>query len=98
VTLLVNPRRLAHEALAGALRPPPPIDYLRWAEENVTFGDGDPLPGPYNRRAFPFFDSILQALSPADPCRHVTVAGSAQIGKTVLANIFALGSVTMGRA
>ncbi len=94
---LANPRRLAHEALAAALKPAPPVDYLRWAEDNVVFGDGEPRPGPYNRTAFPYFDAILQALSPSDPCRYVTLIGSAQVGKTVLGNIFALGSVTMGR-
>ncbi len=97
MTALANPRRLAHEALAAALKPSPPVDYLAWAEDNVVFGDGEPLPGPYNRTAFPYFDAILQALSPSDPCRYVTFVGSAQVGKTVLGNIFALGSVTMGR-
>ena len=97
MTALANPRRLAHEAIAAALRPPPPIDYLEWAEDNVVFGDSDPFPGPYNRAAFPYFDEILKALSPSDPCRYVTFVGSAQVGKTVLGNIFALGSVTMGR-
>ena len=29
MTMLVNPERLAHEAIAAALRPPPPIDYLQ---------------------------------------------------------------------
>ena len=85
------------EALAAALRPPPPIDYLEWAADNVVFADSDPVPGPYNRAAFPYFDEILKALSPSDPCRYVTFVGSAQVGKTVLGNIFALGSVTMGR-
>ena len=95
--MLSNPERMAHEAIAAALRPPPPIDYLAWAEANVVFGAGDPLPGPYNRANFPYFDEILRALSPSDACRYVTFAGSAQIGKTVLGNIFALGSVTMAR-
>ena len=63
----------------------------------MVFGDSDPFPGPYNRAAFPYFDEILKALSPSDPCRYVTFVGSAQVGKTVLGNIFALGSVTMGR-
>jgi phage terminase large subunit GpA-like protein len=97
VTLLSNPRRIACEAMAAAWAPPPPLDYLQWAIDNVAFGPGDPLPGPYNRANFPYFDGILQALSPDDPCRYVTFVGSAQIGKTVLANIFALGSVVMGR-
>ncbi len=97
MTVLANPRRLGHEAVAAALMPPPPVDYLAWAEDNVVFGDGEPFPGPYNRAAFPYFDEILRALSPSDPCRYVTFVGSAQVGKTVLGNIFALGSVTMGR-
>ncbi len=97
MTVLADPRRLADEAIAAALLPAPPIDYLRWAEDNVTFGDGEPVPGPYNPQAVPYFSAILEALSPNDPCRYVTFVGSAQVGKTVLGNIFALGSVTMGR-
>ncbi len=95
MTALANPERLAHEAIAAALRPPPPLDYLAWAEANVVFDE--PLPGPYNRAAFPYFDEILRALSPSDPARFVTLVSSAQIGKTTLANIFACGSMTMGR-
>jgi hypothetical protein len=34
MTLLVNPERLAHEAIAAALRPPAPVDYLAWAVAN----------------------------------------------------------------
>ncbi len=97
MTVLADPRPLADEAIAAALMPPPPLDYLRFAEDNIVFGDGEPVPGPYNRAAFPYFDEILRALSPSDPARYVTLVASAQIGKTVLGNIFALGSVTMGR-
>jgi phage terminase large subunit GpA-like protein len=98
VTLLMaNPRRLAHEALAAALKPPDPIDYLRFAEDNITFGPGEPRPGPYDRRAFVYFDAILKALGPEDPCRIVSLCSSAQLGKTVIGTVFALGSVTMGR-
>jgi phage terminase large subunit GpA-like protein len=97
VTVLANPRRIAHEAMAAAWSPPPPVDYLQWATDNVIFAQGEPIPGPYNRANFPYFDEILKALSPDDPCRYVTFIGSAQVGKTVLGNIFALGSVVMGR-
>jgi phage terminase large subunit GpA-like protein len=83
--------------MAAAWAPPPPVDYLAWAESNVTFSAGDPFPGKYNRVNFPYFDGVLEALSPEDECRFVSLVGSAQIGKTVLANIFALGSMTMGR-
>jgi len=95
--LTVNARTLADEAICTALRPGPPVDYLRFAEDNIVFPPGEPRPGPYDRRSFKYFDAILQALSPSDPCRIVTLCASAQIGKTILGNVFALGSVVMGR-
>ena len=87
---------MALETIAAALQPAPPIDYLSWAERNIVFEDG-PFQGPYNRQLFPFFDEVLRALSPEDPCRFVTLSASAQVGKTSLANIFCLGAVTEGR-
>jgi phage terminase large subunit GpA-like protein len=94
--MLANPERLAREVIGAALKPPPPIDYLAWAERNVVIDEGS-FPGPYNRSLFCYFDEILRALSPDDPCRYVTLMGSAQIGKTTLANVFTLGSLTTGR-
>jgi phage terminase large subunit GpA-like protein len=96
MTMLANVERLAHEALAAGLRPPEPIDYLAFAERHVVISDS-PLGDRYVRSQFPFFDEILRALSPADPCRTVTVCASAQIGKTTLANVFAYGSLVMGK-
>ena len=93
--LLANAERLALEAIAAALEPPAPVDLLAWAEQNVVFEDG-PFRGPYNRKLFPFFDEILRALGPEDPCRYVTLSSSAQCGKTTLGNIFALGMVMQG--
>jgi phage terminase large subunit GpA-like protein len=94
--MLANPARIAREVVGAALKPPPPIDYLAWAERNVVIDEGS-FPGPYNRNLFPYFDEILRALSPDDPCRYVTLMGSAQVGKTTLANVFTLGSMTTGR-
>ena len=94
--MLANAERLAHEVLAEVLMPPSPIDFLSWAERNVIIEEGS-FPGAYNRRLFPYFDEILRALGPDDPCRYVTLVGSAQIGKTMLANIFTCGSLVMGR-
>jgi phage terminase large subunit GpA-like protein len=96
MTLLRNVERLGLEALASALSPPPEIDLLAWAEANVVIPDGQ-FVGPYNRRLFPFFDAILNALSPSDPCRYVTLISSAQVGKTTIAGIFCLGMLTLGR-
>ena len=95
MTMLANPERLAHEAIAAAFRPAPPIDYLAFAEQHVSFDE--PIPGPFNRALFPYFTEILRALSPQDPCRFVSIVSSAQIGKTTIGNIFACGALTMAR-
>ncbi|MEZ5769900.1 MAG: terminase gpA endonuclease subunit [Paracoccaceae bacterium] len=87
---------MVHSVMAEVLAPPPPVDYLKWAEDNIEFSPAEsPVPGPYNRERFSYFDEILRALSPDDPCRTVTLAKSAQLGGTVLANVFTLGSIDM---
>src|SRR5271157_5257834 len=96
MTLCGNPRRLGHKALAAALQLPEPTNYLRFAE-CIVFGPGEPRPGPWDRRAFVYFDEVLRALGPSDPARIITLQASAQIGKTILGGVFALGSVVMGR-
>lgn len=84
------------EATAKAWEPPPPVDYLAWAKKNVVFTEREsPFPGPFNVALFPHVPEILRALSPEDPCRVVTLMGSAQIGKTALANIFIGGSMAL---
>lgn len=87
---------MAHDVLAEVISPPPPVDYLAWAEENIVFSKRESaFPGPYNRERFSYFDEVLSALSPDDPCRIVTLSKSAQLGGTVLANIFTGGSMDM---
>lgn len=94
--LLANAKRLAEDVLAEVLTPPPPVNYLAWAEANISFSEREsPFPGPYNVDLFPYFSEILTALGPDDPCRTVTLSKSAQLGGTVLANIFTLGSIDM---
>lgn len=93
---VANAERIATEVFADVMTPPPPVDYLDWAESNIVFTKREsPMPGPYNRDLFFYFDEILRALSPDDPCRVVTMAKSAQLGGTVLANIFCGGSMDM---
>jgi phage terminase large subunit GpA-like protein len=93
---LANAERLAMEALARVFEPPPPVDYLAWAQDNIVFSEREsPFPGPFNVSLFPHVPEILKALSPDDPCRVVTLEGSAQIGKTAIANIFLGGSMAM---
>jgi phage terminase large subunit GpA-like protein len=96
---VANPERLALGAVATVLDPPPPVDYLSWAERNVVFSSREsPVHGPYNRVLFPYFDEILRALGPDDPCRVISLMTSAQIGKTTLSNIFVGGSMDMDPA
>ena len=70
-------------AMAAAMAPPPPPDITRWCEENITFDERSPMPGPFNIARFPFLREIHDALSPEHPCREVTLKGSAQWGKTI---------------
>lgn len=92
-----NAERIAYDVLADVLTPPDKVDYLDWAEQNIVFSEleSPDYPGPYNRRLFRYFDEVLRALSPDDLCRIVTLAKSAQIGGTVIANIYTGGSMDM---
>lgn len=96
MTMLYNPARLVYDVLTEVTEPPPPVDYLRWAKDNIVFSERiTDHAGPYNERLVPFFSEILRALSPEDPCNIVSLAKSAQIGGTICANIFTLGSLDM---
>lgn len=96
VISVANAERLAADVFAEVMTPPPPVDYLGWAEDNIVFTAREsPLPGAYNRDLFYYFDEILRALSPDDPCRIVSFHKSAQLGGTALANIFCGGSIDM---
>src|SRR5262245_15325461 len=91
---IANAERLAMEAAARVLEPPPAVDYVDWAKDNIVFSEREsPFPGPFNVERFPHVAPILGAVSPEDPCRVVTLAGSAQIGETVIANVFLGGSM-----
>ena len=77
-----NAEYVATEAFIEVITPPPPVDYLSWAKENIVFSQRESsFPGPYNPDLFPYFSEVLTALSPEDPCRIVTLMGGAQIGK-----------------
>lgn len=86
--LLADPRALARRVAARVLAPPPPVDLAAWAVKNIAFGDESPLPGPYDPGKFPFFARIMEVLSPEHPATTVTIRKSAQLGGTVLAQIF----------
>lgn len=92
---LANARRMAWAIAARVLPPPPPLDYLAWAKEHVRFGNESQYPGRYNERLFPYFTPIFEALGPEHPCRVVVVKKSAQLGGTVLAQIFIAASLAL---
>lgn len=90
-----NAEKVALQTMADVLQPPPPVDYLDWSRNIVFSKRESPFEGPYNRALFAFFDEVYRALSPDDPCRIVTLMGSAQTGKTVVGNVFCGGSLDM---
>lgn len=95
-TILANAMALMLGAAAQVWEPPPEIDYEKFAVDNIVFSKRESeFPGPYNRDLFAFFSEVLTALGPDDPCRIVTLMGSAQIGKTVIANAYTLGTQAM---
>lgn len=92
---LANADRLAAQCMAEVVTPPPPVDLNNWAIEAVKFGSESPFPGPYNPDLFPEFKRILEVLGPEHPARIVVIMKSAQIGGTVLAQIFLGGSLDL---
>jgi phage terminase large subunit GpA-like protein len=80
---LTSAEAVIASAMAAAMSPPLPPDITRWCEDNIEFDERSPMPGPFDSARFAFLREIHEVLSPEDPCREVTVRGSAQIGKTV---------------
>ena len=94
--VLANAEFLVWQTLAEVLEPPPPVDYEQWAVNNVSFSDRElQFTGPYNPSRFKPFTEIYKALSPADQCRIVTLSKGAQIGGTIIATVFTLGSLDL---
>lgn len=85
---VANLIKLAASIEAEAMTPPPPIDLRQWAIDHVKFGSESQFEGPYNPDLFPEFNRILEVLGPDHPARIVVIMKSAQIGGTVLAQIF----------
>lgn len=90
---LANPVHVVSGVFAEVLAPPPPVDYQAWAVDNVEFGQESPLQGPYDPDKFPFFSRIFEVLGPEHPARTVVFKKSAQLGGTVVAQIFVAASL-----
>src|ERR1035437_9538277 len=85
--MLANAERLAMEAMAAAFEPPPPIDYLAWAERNVIIEEGS-VPGPFQPALFPFFGGILGGVLAGCSLRFVRLVGLGQVWQTTVGNLF----------
>ncbi|MEQ8829562.1 MAG: phage terminase large subunit family protein [Alphaproteobacteria bacterium] len=92
--VLRNLEHLVAATIAAVLPPPPPLDLNQWAIDNIVFGGESPYPGPYNPDNAPWNATIFSALEPTDPCRDVVLKGSAQFGKSVIGQVFCLGTVS----
>jgi phage terminase large subunit GpA-like protein len=93
--LVANVERLALQLFAQAARPAPPIDLNAWAVEHMEFGPDSPFPGPYDPDRLPFFRRVLEVLGPDHPSRQVVLLKSAQLGGTLLAQIFVAASMDL---
>lgn len=91
-------RKVVLLALAVAVTPPPPVDLRAWAAEHMEFPASDPMPGPYRADRFPMWDRLFEVLSPDHPATEVTLCGSAQIGKTMVVNVFLGGTFSAAPA
>lgn len=76
------------DAIASGFSPPPPLRLNSWAKDNIVFGKESGHPGPYDPDLCPFFKEVLECLEPDHPARTVVLMKSAQLGGTILANIF----------
>jgi hypothetical protein len=96
---VANAERLAALTLADVLMPPPPVDYVP-GPRRTSFSPSAraPIRDPTTATSSATSTKSCGALSPDDPCRVVTLQGSAQIGKTVVANVFCGGSLEMDPA
>ncbi len=92
---LANAQEVIYAAFAKALEPTPPIDFLEWAQKNVFFGAESQFQGAFNSDLFPFFKKPLRCLEPSHPAREVILMGSAQVGKTVCAQVFVGASIDL---
>jgi phage terminase large subunit GpA-like protein len=88
---LAAPEIEARHFLAGMFMPPPPVDLVKWGERSIIFGPDAPFPGPLDMSKFPFWLRPLKCLQPDDPCKFVAIMKSAQVGGTVVGDVFVGG-------
>lgn len=81
---------------ATVWQPPPAIDFNQWAIDHLEFSASEsPFPGRYDPDRLPFFRRVLDVLGPDHPSRNVTLLKSAQLGGTLLAQIFTAASMDL---
>jgi phage terminase large subunit GpA-like protein len=92
---IANAERVARLVFA-ARRPPPPLDLNAWAAAHVEFAGAETqFPGKYDPELLPFFRRPLECLGPDDPARTVAIRKSAQLGGTIVAQIFVAASLDL---
>lgn len=85
---LARPDVEARAFLADFLRPPPVVDLVAWGEQSIVFGSDAPFPGGLDFAKFPFWVRPLRCLEPRHPARVVVIKKSAQVGGTVVGDVF----------
>lgn len=94
MSVLVDPYVAAATVVELAVRPPPPSDLNRWAEDNIVITESS-VPGPYRRTTIPPAERILECLGPEHPARTVSIVSSVQFFKTTIGMIFVGGSTAI---
>jgi phage terminase large subunit GpA-like protein len=81
-----NARRLVWSAWASGIRPPIRRTVAEWADaERILGANEGPYPGPWRTERAPYLREPMEACSLTAPAERVTVRGSAQTGKTMIA-------------
>jgi phage terminase large subunit GpA-like protein len=70
--------------VAAGATPPERVTVSQWAEKHriVAAESGSPYPGKWSNARAPYLVEVMDALGFDDPCRTVTLKGSAQIAKS----------------
>lgn len=75
--------RVALQAFAAGLAPPPRLTVREWADQRRRLPTkGASEPGPWRTSRVPFLGEIMDCLSPSHPARRVVFTKSAQVGGT----------------
>jgi phage terminase large subunit GpA-like protein len=72
-------------ALAGSIRPTPPLPFPKWLASNIVLVDGSRKGEFWSAEDAPYLLEIAECLSQEHPCNLVTVRKAQQTGVSILA-------------